>query len=128
MHGSFDACPVLQTRLQLCSPFLQGFFRQLENNLQIVNLNPNLWNMALAKYTQGSKTASSWVQNNIVIPRLPWHQARDVYATHFGSAELQTPLHDELTPSSLQQQRKNTSTQHPVNAITPSSPTSTTWR
>ncbi|KAL6050319.1 hypothetical protein QOT17_019882 [Balamuthia mandrillaris] len=75
---------------------LEPFLQQLENNLQIVNLNPNLWNMALAKYTQGSKTASSWVQNNIVIPRLPWHQARDVYATHFGSTELQTRLHDDF--------------------------------
>ncbi|KAL6066923.1 hypothetical protein QOT17_009284 [Balamuthia mandrillaris] len=75
---------------------LEPFLQQLENNLQIVNLNPNLWNMALAKHTQGSKTASSWVQNNIVIPRLPWHQARDIYATHFSSTELETHLHDDF--------------------------------
>ncbi|KAL6079928.1 hypothetical protein QOT17_000320 [Balamuthia mandrillaris] len=75
---------------------LEPFFQQLENNLQIVNLNPNLWNMALAKYTQGSKTTSSWVQNNIVIPHLPWHQARDIYTTHFSSTELQIHLHDDF--------------------------------
>ncbi|KAL6051015.1 hypothetical protein QOT17_019478 [Balamuthia mandrillaris] len=63
---------------------------------EIVNLCLSMWNMALTKYTQGSKTASNWVQNNIVIPYLSWHEARDLFATHFGSKELQIHLLDEF--------------------------------
>ncbi|KAL6058458.1 hypothetical protein QOT17_014853 [Balamuthia mandrillaris] len=55
-----------------------------------------MWNMALTKYTQGSKTTSNWVQNNIVIPRLSWHEARDLFTTHFSSTEPQTCLHDDF--------------------------------
>ncbi|KAL6048891.1 hypothetical protein QOT17_020773 [Balamuthia mandrillaris] len=75
---------------------LEPFLWQLENNLQIVNLHPSIWNMALAKYTQGSKIAFHWVQNNIVIPCLSWHKARDLFTTHLGSTELQTCLHNEF--------------------------------
>ncbi|KAL6058455.1 hypothetical protein QOT17_014850 [Balamuthia mandrillaris] len=60
----------------------EPFLQQLENNLQIVNLRSNMWNMALAKYTQGSKTASNW--------------ARDLFTTHFSSTELQTCLYDKF--------------------------------
>ncbi|KAL6052123.1 hypothetical protein QOT17_018780 [Balamuthia mandrillaris] len=79
-----------------CNSDLEPFLWQLENNLQIVNLHSSMWNMALAKYTQGSKTTSNWVQNNIVIPCLSWHEARDLFTTHFSSTELQTHLHDEF--------------------------------
>ncbi|KAL6051814.1 hypothetical protein QOT17_018976 [Balamuthia mandrillaris] len=41
-----------------------------------------MWNMAFTKYTQGSKIAFHW--------------ARDLFATHFGSVELQTCLHNEF--------------------------------
>ncbi|KAL6044288.1 hypothetical protein QOT17_005377 [Balamuthia mandrillaris] len=96
----FDSPPHIPTGLLAYNPERDGdpepFLRQLENNLQIVNLHPSIWNMALAKYTQGSKIASHWVQNNIVIPCLSWHEARDLFATHFSSTELQTRLHDEF--------------------------------
>ncbi|KAL6048902.1 hypothetical protein QOT17_020784 [Balamuthia mandrillaris] len=54
----------------------EPFLQQLENNFKI--------------------TASNWVQNDIVIPCLLWHQARDVYITHFNNAELQTYFHEDF--------------------------------
>ncbi|KAL6052130.1 hypothetical protein QOT17_018787 [Balamuthia mandrillaris] len=74
----------------------EPFLWQLKNNLQIVNFHPSMWNMAFVKYSQGSKTASHWLQNNIVILHLSWHEARDVYTTHLSSIELQIYLHNEF--------------------------------
>ncbi|KAL6058821.1 hypothetical protein QOT17_014618 [Balamuthia mandrillaris] len=96
----FNSPPHIPTGLPAYNPEhdgnLEPFLQQLENNLQIVNLHLNMWNMALAKYTQGSKIASHWVQNNIILPSLSWYEARDLFATHFGSVELQTRLHDKF--------------------------------
>ncbi|KAL6046892.1 hypothetical protein QOT17_021955 [Balamuthia mandrillaris] len=53
-----------------CDGDLEPFLWQLENNLQIVNLHPSMWNMALAKYTQGSKITSYWEPARKVIKRI----------------------------------------------------------
>ncbi|KAL6058159.1 hypothetical protein QOT17_015016 [Balamuthia mandrillaris] len=96
----------------------EPFLQQLENNLQIVNLHPSMWNMALAKYTQGSKITSHWMAPRCLAKSTP---ANTTMATTMGPPHLLPHHQDILCPPT------NTpaiSAQHPGILVISVNPTS----